>query len=88
MTSREQFEAYVALPGDNRLKWDNGKYSNDVTEVLWEVWQASREAIEVAIPAAAHEEGSDYWFDDTFQPLRYERDVEKEIKRHGLKVKP
>lgn len=83
MTNREQFEAW----------WKSEEHDlhhnphSPFKRFAWDAWQASREVIEIEVPSSEHEEGSDYWFDDTFQPLRYERDIEREIERHGLKVK-
>ena len=45
-------------------------------------WTASRAAIE--IPSSSD---SEYWFEGTFQRMRYERDVEKAITSHGIRIK-
>ncbi|MCL9644987.1 hypothetical protein L2090_21220 [Rahnella victoriana] len=51
-------------------------------EIMFSSWTASRAAIE--IPSSSD---SEYWFEGTFQRMRYERDVEKAITSHGIKVK-
>lgn len=47
-------------------------------------WDASRNALEINIPATSD---SEYWFEGTFQRMRYERDVEKVITSHGIRIK-
>lgn len=53
MTSREQFEAWCNSDPDRSITME------DSTRFFcaWEVWQASREAVEVELPAAEGEEG-------------------------------
>lgn len=48
----------------------------------FKLWLASREAIE--IPSS---NDSEYWFEGTFQRMRYERDVEKAITSQGIRIK-
>lgn len=59
MTSREQFEAKCrnGLINGGLAKHENGKYASELTDAVWRGWQASREAVEVELPAAEGEEG-------------------------------
>lgn len=50
--------------------------------VAHQAWQQSRAVI--AIPSSSD---SEYWFEGTFQRMRYERDVEKAITSHGIRIK-
>lgn len=93
MTSREQFEAwasnqYPCEPVENillRVGPDRARYHLKVIQGLWEAWQASRDAVEVELPAACADD--EYFNDGVFQPMRYERDVERAIRAAGIKVK-
>lgn len=51
----------------------------------WHWWQASRQAIEIDLPKACA--GDEYFIDGVFQPMRYERDVERALSAAGLKIK-
>lgn len=53
MTSREQFEQKIQHEyGDDYLAVnDDGDYINWITSDLWGYWAASREAIEIELPA-------------------------------------
>lgn len=93
MTSREQFEAWVK----NKYPFEPMKdillgvgprkemYHLTSIQRQWEAWQASREAVEVELPAACADD--EYFNDGVFQPMRYERDVERAIRAAGIKVK-
>lgn len=87
MTSREQFEAKCrnGLINGGLAKHENGKYVSELTDAVWRGWQASREAVEVDFPAACADD--EYFNDGVFQPMRYERDVERAIRAAGIKVK-
>lgn len=63
---------------------DVGEYGDKSTYWAWWGWQASRAAIEIDIPSSCD---SEYWIDDVFQRVRFERDVEKSAIAAGLKVK-
>lgn len=86
MTSREQFEAKCrnGLINGGLAKHENGKYASELTDAVWRGWQASREEMEVELPAACADD--EYFNDGVFQPMRYERDVERAIRASGLKV--
>ncbi|MBV6817541.1 hypothetical protein KWG64_06250 [Rahnella sp. PD12R] len=53
-------------------------------ESQMEAWDASRNTLEIIIPATSD---SEYWFEGTFQRMRYERDIEKAITSHGIRIK-
>ncbi|QHJ79252.1 MAG: hypothetical protein [Bacteriophage sp.] len=65
MTSREQFEAWVGgqypcEPMEDillKVGPEKERYHLKLIQRLWEAWQASREALEVELPAAEGEEG-------------------------------
>lgn len=86
MTSREQFEAWFK-PRKERMKNDGICTLNIVRYrgMAWAGWQASRDAVEVDLPAACADD--EYFNDGVFQPMRYERDVERAIRAAGIKVK-
>lgn len=56
MTSREQFEAWAeeagALPWGylKKQRTQNGGYSVQIYNYMWEAWQASREALDIKLP--------------------------------------
>lgn len=87
MTSREQFEAWLrAQPHVLNVGIEpDGTYTLHEDRVAWEAWRASREAVEVDLPAACADD--EYFNDGVFQPMRYERDVERAICAAGIKVK-
>lgn len=87
MTSREQFEAWLrAQPHVLNVGIEpDGTYTLHEDRVAWMAWQASREAVEVELPAACADD--EYFNDGVFQPMRYERDVERAIRAAGIKVK-
>lgn len=63
---REQFEEWMtSLPGFELAdveRRDDGKYSYSETEWCWKSWQASREALEIALPVLEQQEKSnDCW---------------------------
>ena len=66
----------------DRFQLFRGEYNSQFTRQLWQAWEASRSAIE--IPSSSD---SEYWFEGTFQRMRYERDVEKVITSHGIRIK-
>ena len=64
---REQFEDWMAsLPGfelaDVERRVD-GKYSYSETEWCWKSWQASRQALEIALPILEQQERGDGWIE-------------------------
>lgn len=85
MTSREQFEAQIRLHTDEseieeRLKKANGglNYTHPETDIAWIWWQASREAVEVELPA---------WFVWGAIAVFDRDEVEKAMSDAGIKVK-
>ena len=92
MTSREQFEEiYMKREPEASMAFNEnvGRYKyafiQSQYEFFLEAWQASREAVEVELPAACAD--YKYFNDGVFQPMRYERDVERAIRAAGIKVK-
>jgi len=63
MSSREQFEEWMtSLPGFEAAdveRRDDGKYSYSETEWCWKSWQASRQALEIALPVLEQQEKGD-----------------------------
>ncbi|WP_313382833.1 hypothetical protein [Pantoea sp.] len=65
---REQFEDWLtSLPGFELAdieKRDDGKYSYSETEWCWKSWQASRAALEIALPVLEQQEKlADGWIE-------------------------
>ncbi|ECK3057347.1 hypothetical protein U2V64_003010 [Salmonella enterica] len=88
--SRKAFEQWALevmqfAPDD--LRWDESRncYRDYVPHIAWKGWQAGRKTIEIEIPAACADD--EYFNDGVFQPMRYERDVERAIRAAGIKVK-
>ncbi|WJM93397.1 hypothetical protein QDY63_11130 [Pseudomonas brenneri] len=59
-------------------------YPLDKIQSRWEVWQASRAAIEVELPDYTNQ----FYGGDHFDECQYAADCEKAIESLGLKVKP
>ncbi|CAM8504038.1 hypothetical protein KVG90_21550 [Klebsiella pneumoniae] len=57
---REQFEEWLtSLPGFEKAdvgKREDGKYNYSETEWCWKSWQASRAALEIALPILEQQE--------------------------------
>lgn len=69
---------------DEYSNLESSKYTDLVPHIkygFFQAWQQSRAAIE--IPSSSD---SEYWFEGTFQRMRYERDVEKAI-GSGIRIK-
>lgn len=79
MTSREQFEAWWGGP-----RVQESFAERTFRNIAWDAWQASREE-EIELPGACVDD--EYFNDGVFQPMRYERDVERAILAAGFKVK-
>lgn len=82
--NRGEFEAWCGIAGFDISRGHGGDYIEFDTDESWLAWQASRAAIEIDIPSSGDAE---YWIDDVFQRVRFERDVEKAAIAAGLKVK-
>lgn len=94
---REEFEAFASTPEfglrpGHFVRDENGGYESFPTQCYWEVWQASRAAIEVELPssarmyfngapAEAYTDGIKCWHDGVDAARRA-------IESLGLKVKP
>lgn len=80
MTSREQFE----------LVWKGSEISDDDTlkQIAWAFWQASREAVEVELPTAEPDGGTDSQVDISagFSNRMRSKCIES-IRSAGIKVK-
>lgn len=88
--SRKAFEQWaleVMQFTHDDLTWDEKRncYRDYVPHMAWKGWHAGRKAIEIEIPAACADD--EYFNDGVFQPMRYERDVERAIRAAGIKVK-
>ena len=62
--SREQFHEYMlerpgAVGDDIVRKLKNGEYVHIATQLRWEVWQASRAAVEIELPDSTEFDGPD-----------------------------
>lgn len=77
MTSGEQFEdKFKEITG-----WEADEYPNrDYVDTLWQIWDASRAAIEVEIPER-------HYFCDNDGSYLATEEVVYELKQAGLKVK-
>ncbi|WP_426785850.1 hypothetical protein ACP3TB_21645 (plasmid) [Rahnella variigena] len=86
MDTKAAFEKWCSEKGysTEQFHYGNwaGKYKLESVRNKWEGWKESREAI--VIPSSSD---SEYWFEGTFQRMRYERDVEKAITSHGIRIK-
>ena len=92
MTSREQFEAWLrAQPHVLNVGIEpDGTYTLHEDRVAWEVWQASREALEVELPQrqslCASGYGNGYFVAcNDGEGLEYD-DVVEAIRAAGIKV--
>lgn len=88
--SRKAFEQWaleVMQFTSDDLRWDERRncYRDYVLHIAWKGWQAGRKTIEIEVPAACADD--EYFIDGVFQPMRYERDVERAIIAAGIKVK-
>lgn len=88
--SRKAFEQWaleVMQFTTDDLTWDEKRncYRDYVPNMAWKGWQDGRKAIEIVIPATCADD--EYFNDGVFQPMRYERDVERAIRAAGIKVK-
>lgn len=81
MDTKAAFEKHM-LEVEKIIIGSSDPYPAGLEKTYWRIWQASREAI--AIPSSSD---SEYWFEGTFQHMRYERDVEKAITSHGIRIK-
>lgn len=92
MTSREQFEAWWktqrAVCQFAREGSKNGAYHSKPCQSAWEAWQASREAVEVELPTAEPDRGSDSQVDISagFSNRMRSKCIES-IRAAGIKVK-
>lgn len=92
MTSREQFESWFEewfgdkpLSGWSEL-WCGDGYSSETIDAMWESWQASRQAVEIELPAIEDKR----WYSSSngkFREVGFYLAVRKIIISHGLRVK-
>ncbi|WP_199257357.1 hypothetical protein [Pantoea sp. BAV 3049] len=87
---REEFETWLKtdhLFTPNELEWqpERNCYAIYGVHLAWCAWRASRTALAFDLPAACAED--EYFIDGVFQPMRYERDVERALKAAGISVK-
>lgn len=54
---REQFEEWASTEFDTRLlKFHDGEYKSQALHRMWLAWQASRQALEIALPILEQQE--------------------------------
>lgn len=89
---REQFEDWMAsLPGFELAdveRRDDGEYSYSETQWCWKSWQASRQALEIALPILEQQERGDGWIEwgggdmpvseNTFLLVRYRGEFQED----------
>jgi len=68
MSSKEQFEEWARSQRSELDKWARGErcgeYKNPVVAKMWQAWQASRVALEIALPVLEQQEkGDDGWIE-------------------------
>ncbi|MBD8155019.1 hypothetical protein [Pantoea agglomerans] len=57
---REQFEEWASTEFDTRLlKFHDGDYKSQTLHRMWLAWQASRQALEIALPILEQQERGD-----------------------------
>ncbi len=90
MTSRERFEIWCnerAIKSNYQYmaglfyRLSNGDYSVTWVDMAWEVWQASRAAIEIELP---NQFPGEYYLD---RDVIYADELIEELEQAGLKVK-
>lgn len=83
MTSREQFEdKFKEITG-----WGCDDHPNrDYVDDLWEIWQASREAVEVELPSIEDKKWYSSWH-GKFREEAFWLEVKRRLVKLGLKVK-
>lgn len=83
MTSREQFEdKFEEITG-----WGCDDHPNrDYVDDLWEIWQASREAVEVELPCIEDKKWYSSWH-GRFREEAFWLEVKRRLVKLGLKVK-
>lgn len=83
MTSREQFEdKFEEITG-----WEADEHPDrNYVDVLWGVWQASREEIEVELPSIEDKKWSSSWH-GKFREEAFWLEVKRRLVKLGLKVK-
>ncbi|UVX30603.1 hypothetical protein S13b_00026 [Klebsiella phage VLCpiS13b] len=88
MTSREQFECKImhAYGEDCLAVNEDGDYANWITADLWEIWQASREAVEVELPCIEDKKWYSSWH-GKFREEAFWLEVKRRLTELGLKVK-
>lgn len=62
---REQFEEWASTEFDTRLlKFHDGDYKSQALHRMWLAWQASRQALEIALPILEQQErGEGEWIE-------------------------
>lgn len=83
MTSREQFEdKFEEITGLEADEYPNSDY----VDTLWEIWQASRESIEVELPSIEDKKWHSSWH-GKFREETFWLEVKRRLVKLGLKVK-
>lgn len=85
MTSREQFEGWATNAGFIVTTKNDG-YLYPATNSAWQAWQASRQAVEIELPAIEDKR----WYSSSngkFREVGFYLAIRKIIISHGLRVK-
>ncbi|WP_370426117.1 hypothetical protein AB9Q52_011090 [Pantoea vagans] len=62
---REQFEEWASTEFDTRLlKFHDGEYKSQALHRMWLAWQASRQALEIALPILEQRGGCNWHYDE------------------------
>jgi len=94
MSSREQFEAWYKreiFPKELFTKDRGGNYRGIACQGQWRAWQASRQALEIALPSRSDLKYMEYFPDvegGGFNERAYLSDFIAAMKAAGLRVKP
>lgn len=87
---REEFEAWAAtkkgglVAGDFRWMESRNRYYYEITQAMWESWQASREALVIELPAI---DDPDCGQRVSFHLGAYKGECRQAIEAAGVKVK-
>ncbi|MBZ0057134.1 MULTISPECIES: hypothetical protein [unclassified Leclercia] len=76
----------VGMTAEQAWEFQNGRIAGLIQQLIEKDARiAELEAREVSIPAACADD--EYFIDGVFQPLRYERDVERALQAAGISIK-
>lgn len=84
MDSRAQLEEWFKTHWVDKVAPMSMFERHRLHNLAWSSWQASRSKLLVTLPSTRDEE---YWFEGVFQIDRFDRDVEKAIRKEGISIK-